>query len=377
MPQNHFIVASRGPSSDLYIWDVSKHPSFPTEQSYFSPQATCAGHEKEGYAMSWSKHSAGKLLSGSEDATVRLWDINVAMSSSAWKGNNISDSVRIRPLITLSQNGHTDTVEDVDWHPVDHELVISVGDDKRICLWDIRDGTKPTHNLSENTHTSDINCVAFNPVNVNLFATGSADTTIGIWDIRNLSKKLCTLQNHNDQVFKVEWAPFNESILGSCSADRRVTLWDLSRIGQEQSQEDAEDGPPELLFVHGGHTSKVSDFSWNANDQWTIASVSEDNVLQVWNIAEEIYAADDNNNNDDDDDDDDEINNDGTATTNKSNATGSHDEDDNVANDKTTDDADGSATSANANAEASTSQSLAMLTGAGEDGMLGEDELED
>jgi hypothetical protein len=28
------------------------------------------------------------------------------------------------------------------------------------------------------------------------------------------------------------------------------------------------DGPPELLFVHGGHTAKVSDFSWNPNDPW-------------------------------------------------------------------------------------------------------------
>lgn len=61
----------------------------------------------------------------------------------------------------------------------------------------------------------------------------------------------------------------------------------------EQSEEDAEDGPPELLFLHGGHTAKVSDFSWNAKDEWTIASVSEDNILQVWNMAEEIYAGDD------------------------------------------------------------------------------------
>lgn len=60
----------------------------------------------------------------------------------------------------------------------------------------------------------------------------------------------------------------------------------------EQSPEDAEDGPPELLFLHGGHTSKVSDISWNMNDEWTISSVSEDNVLQVWNMAEEIYALD-------------------------------------------------------------------------------------
>ena len=102
--------------------------------------------------------------------------------------------------------------------------------------------------------------------------------------------RIQTLKGHTDQVYNVEWAPHNESVLASCSSDRRVGIWDLSRIGMEQTPEDAEDGPPELLFLHGGHTNKVSDVSFNVNDEWTIASVSEDNVLQVWNMAEEIYA---------------------------------------------------------------------------------------
>ena len=49
----------------------------------------------------------------------------------------------------------------------------------------------------------------------------------------------------------------------------------------EQAPEDAEDGPPELLFIHGGHTSKVSDFAWNPSDDWVVASVAEDNILQA------------------------------------------------------------------------------------------------
>merc|ERR1712209_79041 len=63
------------------------------------------------------------------------------------------------------------------------------------------------------------------------------------------------------------------------------SLW----IGEEQSAEDAEDGPPELLFIHGGHTAQISDFSWNPNDPWVICSVSEDNIMQVWQMAENIY----------------------------------------------------------------------------------------
>ncbi len=145
----------------------------------------------------------------------------------------------------------------------------------------------------------------------------------------------------------MQWSPFNETILASSASDRRIMIWDLSRIGMcrhktkkkknktkqnkkqikncapslsakqtnilsfhsillnsihffvkfsnsgdEQSPEDAEDGPPELLFIHGGHTSKISDFSWNPNEPWVIASVAEDNILQVWQMAENIYNDD-------------------------------------------------------------------------------------
>ncbi|CAM9833956.1 unnamed protein product, partial [Choristocarpus tenellus] len=91
-------------------------------------------------------------------------------------------------------------------------------------------------------------------------------------------------------VLGVQWAPFDEAILGSCSADRRVKVWSLNKIGEEQTPEDADDGPPELLFIHGGHTSRVCDFSWNLTDDWVCASVSEDNILQVWQMAENIYT---------------------------------------------------------------------------------------
>ena len=57
-----------------------------------------------------------------------------------------------------------------------------------------------------------------------------------------------------------------------------------------QTPEDAEDGPPELLFIHGGHTSKVSDFAWNPLDDWVIASVAEDNILQVSAIQHRARA---------------------------------------------------------------------------------------
>jgi histone-binding protein RBBP4 len=69
-------------------------------------------------------------------------------------------------------------------------------------------------------------------------------------------------------------------------------VWDLSRVDRPQSEDEKKDGPPELLFVHGGHTSRVSDISWNPNERLMMASCSEDNIVQVWQVAYEYYYDD-------------------------------------------------------------------------------------
>ena len=152
-------------------------------------------------------------------------------------------------------------------------------------LWDVRENGDTASHVVDHAHETDVNCLSFNPFNEFLLSTGGSDCVVALWDMRNLKQKLHSFEGHTKGVFQVCWAPFNETIMSSCSADRRVHVWDLSRIGDEQTPEDAEDGPPELLFVHGGHTAKVSDFSWNANDHWVAASVSEDNILQIWQMV--------------------------------------------------------------------------------------------
>jgi histone-binding protein RBBP4 len=174
MPQNHFFVATRGPQAEVYVFDLSKHPSFPTQDGLFYPQITCLGHTKEGYAMGWSPLKEGHLLSGSEDHTVCLWDINQATKRDG--------TVNAQTIF----KGHTDVVEDVDWHAKDPNLVASVGDDASIRLWDLREAKATA--VVEKAHDGDINCVAFNPRNEFILATGSADKTVGIWDVRNLKQ---------------------------------------------------------------------------------------------------------------------------------------------------------------------------------------------
>lgn len=178
MPQNHFVVASRGPNAEVYLFDLSKHPSFPTKESVFLPQATCIGHTGEGYGMVWSPHQEGYLLTASEDTTVRLWDTQEAVAK-AENGTQIQSKAVFA--------GHTAGVEDVDWHKLDPNMIGSVGDDRNIFIWDIREPSKPVKK-AEKAHKGDVMSISFNPKQEFLFATGSSDKNIAIWDLRNLEK---------------------------------------------------------------------------------------------------------------------------------------------------------------------------------------------
>ncbi|KAG6425089.1 hypothetical protein SASPL_115513 [Salvia splendens] len=248
MPQNPFIIATKTVSAEVYVFDYSKHPSKPPLDGACNPDLRLRGHSTEGYGLSWSQFKQGHLLSGSDDSQICLWDINAAPK------NKALDAMQIFKI-------HEGVVEDVAWHLRHEYLFGSVGDDQYLHIWDLRNPSMSKPVQSVVAHQSEVNCLAFNPFNEWVLATGSTDKTVKLFDMRKLSTALHTFDCH--------------------------------KIDEEQTPEDAEDGPPELLFIHGGHTSKISDFSWNPCEDWVVASVAEDNILQIWQMAENIYHDED------------------------------------------------------------------------------------
>jgi len=187
---------------------------------------------------------------------------------------------------------HKDNCEDVCWNKKHGNVFASVGDDKCLMVWDYRTKAKPQQCVN-NAHKAEINCVDFSPFNQELILTGSSDKYVGLWDTRKLSQKLHSLEGHGDQILRVEWSPHSEVHLASCGADRRVIIWDLAMIGMEQTPEDADDGPPEMMFVHAGHTDRVTDLSWNLNDPWVITSIADNNIIQTWQMTDELFNFED------------------------------------------------------------------------------------
>ena len=42
--------------------------------------------------------------------------------------------------------------------------------------------------------------------------------------------------------------------------------------------------------MHGGHTNRISDFTWNPNLPWVVASTAEDNLVQIWQVSNSIVG---------------------------------------------------------------------------------------
>ncbi|TKX26828.1 histone acetyltransferase type B subunit 2 [Elsinoe australis] len=274
-PQNPDIIATMTNTGTALIFDRTKHPLQPKDNKIMA-QATLEGHESEGFALDWNRHTEGQLATGSEDRTVRVWDV----------AKNFSTDNRTISASNVYTH-HSAVVNEVQFHPVHGKnLFGSVSDDKTFCLIDMRTSSTSHPAIRIEAHGDAINSLAFHPKQDVLFATGSADKTIGIFDLRFPDHgKIHALEGHKDMVSKVEWHPTDSAILASSADDRRIIFWDLSRAGMEQTPEDAEDGPPEMLFMHGGHTARVSDFSWNHNDPWVMCSVAEDNLIQCWRAS--------------------------------------------------------------------------------------------
>lgn len=267
MPQDPNIVATINGTGDIDLFDLNNGLSI----GHYKP------HTKNGYGLSWSPFKRGLLLSSSDDHSI-------ALANTGRLGNNIE--------ILFKLQSHTDIVNDVKWHTFDENIFGSVSDDLTVLLYDMRTQNPVSSYHSEGSRG--INCLAFSTFSENLLAVGNTNSNIVLLDLRAMSTtkntggQLHTMMGHGDAITCLEFSPSHDGFLASGSQDRRVIIWDLAKIGEEQVQEDAEDGCPEIFMMHAGHTGAVSDLNWCPFADWTLASVADDNIVHLWEISNSI-----------------------------------------------------------------------------------------
>jgi WD40 repeat protein len=241
------------------------------------------GHESRVCCVSYSKDGT-KVVSGSKDNTVRVWDSVNGKELKKFSGHELSvnavcfspDGLHIASgsadesillwnaetdKLLKKLQGHSGTVYSVCYSP-DGTLIASGSFDKTIRIWGSKSG-KELKILEGHSHS--VRLVCFSPTNNNQLASASFDKTVRVWDVAN-GQELKLFKGHSEGVFGVCYSP-DGSLIASGSRDKTIIIWN-STTG-------------DIVVILKDHSREINSVCFSP-DGTTIVSGSDDKTIRVW-----------------------------------------------------------------------------------------------
>jgi small GTP-binding protein len=247
------------------------------------------GHTSHVCSLVWS--ADGRLaLSGDDDNSVRLWDVGAGRCLRMFSKNRglhfmvrgIAWSADYRRAL-FGANGQEVLLWDVETGRCLRILeghkssVMSTAwsVDQRLALTGSLDGIVLLWDVatgqclrSMEGHATCVNGLAWSP-DQRLAVSGSRDATLRLWDVET-GRCLRVLEGHTAEVWSVKWSADRRRLL-SCAGDKSVRLWDV------------ETG--HCLRVLKGHKWRVFNVEWS-DDQRRAFSGDERGGIRVWDLSE-------------------------------------------------------------------------------------------
>jgi WD40 repeat protein len=258
------------------------HQSFPLLKRVTIDQQgvlkTFKGHDNSVRCVTYLP--GGKVVSGSNDDTLKVWDIQIGQCISTLKGHSsfvscitylpsgevvsgsrdgtmkVWDIHTGRCISTLK--GHSSTVYCVTYLPSGE--VVSGSYDNTLKVWDIKIGQCIKTLIG---HSSTVRCITYLPSGE--VVSASWDYTLKVWNIKT-GQCIRTLEGHSNYVTCVIYLPSGEVLSGS--DDKTLKLWDI-KTGQ-------------CIKTLKAHSASIRCVTYLPSGE--VVSGSEDHTLKVWNI---------------------------------------------------------------------------------------------
>lgn len=222
------------------------------------------GHSRQVHRLAFNPHQPAWLLSGSQDAHVRMWDLRAVAAD---RGVSVCGSRE-------NFNGNSDAVRDIRWSPIDGVMFAAATDSGAIQLWDIRKSNSPVMRIT--AHDRPCYSVDWHPDGKHI-VSGGTDRQVKVWDFSTGAERRQkpTFQFRTPQaVLNVRWRPpsWSGDIEGSGDwqssqvvtsydkEDPRVHLWDFRRPHIPFREFDRYDSTATDLLWHS------KDLLWTAGD---------------------------------------------------------------------------------------------------------------
>lgn len=240
------VLASASKDKSARLWMLSS--ADPTSEMDWSCVAVAEGHAESVGALALSRKDTPSprfMFTGSQDRTVKMWDISDIKSAS-------KEPEKLKSFLTLK------------------------------------------------VHDKDINSLDVAP-NDKLLATGSQDKTANIYEIEFVAgakskgslKLLGTCKGHKRGVWCVKFSR-TERFVATASGDKSIKLWSLndfsclkvSRLQLSFHIEQLSRFCPALFQTFEGHTNTVLRVDFIAQGQQLVSTAS-DGLIKVWAIKDE------------------------------------------------------------------------------------------
>jgi WD40 repeat protein len=276
-------IISAGGDGIVYLWKKE-------EDSDSFSLTKLHGHTDRIWSVAMSKDGR-YAATGSDDKTVRLWDIQAEKEIKCLKGHT-------RWVQALAFNHQTD-------------LLVSSGGDGKIIFWDIQ-GERLSPLTTYPGHDDSILSLSFS-ANDQFLLSGSRDKSIRIWDVHS-EFNIHELEGHDD---RITCAAFSKDglLLVTGSNDQHVRIWDAGSGNPLQKPIDvmvsistlsistdnkfivvgSDTGEIILIDLHSHlivdrkkmHASRVYAIDISA-DSKVAASVSQNGELKLWYVRKYV-----------------------------------------------------------------------------------------